>query len=110
MATRPEEPTSVRPTDWNDFTTEGQERVEGQEQEDEERAEAATDTDEQGGQEQEEEDHTGETMCPKTIPRPVQPTRAKVKEPEAINVPFRNWCPHCVRGEVQDAAAQEVPT
>ena len=68
IATRPEEPTPVRPTNLNDFTTGGQERVEGQEQEDEERAETAMDTNEEGGQEQEEEDHTGEAMCPKTIP------------------------------------------
>ncbi len=34
----------------------------------------------------------------KVIRKPQEPTKEEVEEHSLIHVPFRSWCPHCVRG------------
>ena len=47
-------------------------------------------------------DSEGEEECgtraPKKIHNPTLPTQAEVDEHMLTHVPFRSWCPHCVKG------------
>ena len=40
-----------------------------------------------------------ETVEPRQIKRPTQPTRQEYEEHMITHIPFRDWCPHCVRGK-----------
>ena len=49
------------------------------------------------GQEESEEVHK-----PRRIPTPILPSRDEVDEHNVTHVPYRNWCPHCIRGRGRD--------
>ena len=36
---------------------------------------------------------------PKTLPTPYTPSKQERIEHELTHVPYRSWCPHCVRGK-----------
>ena len=39
-----------------------------------------------------------EGVCHKEVTDPGQPSRAEREQHELTHIPFRSWCPHCVRG------------
>ena len=47
---------------------------------------------------------------PKEAAKPFRPTQAEVDRHYLTHIPFRNWCPECVRGKAKDDAhrCQEV--
>ena len=56
---------------------------------------------------QEEEDaENGER--PKVLRDPGQPSQKEREEHEATHLPFRSWCPHCVRGAARDAQSKNI--
>ena len=47
-----------------------------------------------------EENHDGdEAVQPKTKPPPAKPSAEEVEKHMVTHLPFRDWCPHCVRGK-----------
>ena len=38
---------------------------------------------------------------PKTLPSPYTPSRQEIIEHNITHIPFRAWCPHCVRGKAK---------
>ena len=49
------------------------------------------------------EEHAGDTRgseahCEKGLPDPGQPTAAMIEEHNSTHLPYRSWCPACVRG------------
>ena len=40
-----------------------------------------------------------EATQPKTRAPPVKPSREEVEQHMTTHLPFRSWCPHCVRGK-----------
>jgi hypothetical protein len=37
--------------------------------------------------------------APKVLKSPLQPTVREVDERNLTHLPFRDWCPHCIRGK-----------
>ena len=48
-----------------------------------------------------EEDQEGRK--PKMLPSPVGPSRREYEEHMCTHIPYRGWCPHCVRGKAPNA-------
>ena len=46
-----------------------------------------------------EEDEEEEATQPKVSVAPTQPSREEVERHMATHLPYRSWCPHCVRGK-----------
>ena len=46
---------------------------------------------------EEEDENPEEATRPKLTKVPRQPTQEEVDEHMATHLPFRDWCPHCVR-------------
>ena len=44
------------------------------------------------------EEHLAEGRAPKLARSPATPSRREVEEHSATHVPYRSWCPHCVKG------------
>ena len=42
-----------------------------------------------------------EAERPRVCVNPGQPSRREIEEHEVTHMPFRSWCPHCVRGRGQ---------
>ena len=40
-----------------------------------------------------------EGFAPNVAKLPKQPTREEIEERMITHIPFRSWCPHCVRGK-----------
>ena len=40
-----------------------------------------------------------EAVVPKRLPNPRQPTKYEIEQHNLTRYPYRNWCPHCVRGK-----------
>ena len=57
---------------------------------------------EQGGQEGKDEDEEEEAQEPVTRKAPKGPTKEERERHEATHLPFREWCPHCVRGRARN--------
>ena len=47
----------------------------------------------------EEEEEPEEALRAKAVKAPVRPSQEEVDEHMATHLPFRSWCPHCVRGK-----------
>ena len=47
----------------------------------------------------EDEDESDEAKRPSVPLAPVRPSTKEVEEHMVTHMPFRSWCPHCVRGE-----------
>ena len=45
-----------------------------------------------------------EGRVPAILRRPHEPTQAEIDEHMCCHIPYRNWCPHCVRGRGRNAA------
>ena len=45
------------------------------------------------------ENHEKEAIRPKTRAPPKQPSTEEVENHMVTHLPFRDWCPHCVRGK-----------
>ena len=45
-----------------------------------------------------------EAVVPKTLPTPAEPSAQEVREHELTHLPYRAWCPHCVRGKGKSMA------
>ena len=45
-----------------------------------------------------EEEHLAEGRAPRLARSPVTPSRKEVEEHSATHMPYRSWCPHCVKG------------
>ena len=45
------------------------------------------------------EDESEEAVAPRTRVAPIQPTPEEVDRHMVTHLPFREWCPHCVRGK-----------
>ena len=57
-------------------------------------------TGEEGKQDaQEENSDSEEASRPKTRAPPVKPSAIEVENHMVTHLPFRDWCPHCVRGK-----------
>ena len=66
------------------------------------------------------EDFEQEVRAPRLMKSPAAPTRAEREEHEVTHMPYRTWCPHCVRGrgnnqphvrqEAKDPNKVAVPT
>ena len=72
---------------------------------------------EEAGGEQEEPGEEQEAHKPRAPRIPSQPTQDQVDEHMLTHLPFRSWCPHCVRGKSKGGAHKrqqqehkEVPT
>ena len=39
-----------------------------------------------------------EGRAPRIIREPLKPTKREIDDHNAIHVPFRDWCPYCVKG------------
>ena len=48
-----------------------------------------------------EEDQEGRK--PNMLPSPVGPSRREFEEHMRTHIPYRGWCPHCVRGKAPNA-------
>ena len=95
---------SVRPN-INDVEEDGGERAVAENQEEDEFArmmepfdqnreeEERAETEDEGNQEQEE---ANEAIAPKI---PIKPSQEEVDSHMLTHLPFRSWCPHCVRGK-----------
>ena len=46
-----------------------------------------------------EENEEEEATQPKVTVAPTQPSREEVEKHMATHLPYRSWCPHCVRGK-----------
>ena len=44
-----------------------------------------------------------EERAPNILRSPVKPSRREVEEHNAVHMPYRDWCPHCVRGRGIDS-------
>ena len=60
----------------------------------EEHVRPCEDEDQEGMHEGEEE-----AIVPRKMKNPRQPTKIEVEEHNLTHMPFRQWCPHCVRGK-----------
>ena len=49
-----------------------------------------------------------EAVQPKTKPPPAKPSAEEVEKHMVTHLPFRDWCPHCVRGK-SGSKPQEKP-
>ena len=45
---------------------------------------------------------------PRVLRDPALPTQKEREEYEATHLPFRSWCPHCVRGAARDAQSKKI--
>ncbi len=45
----------------------------------------------------------------KILRGPVKPTKLEIEEHEHSHIPFRSWCPHCVRGRGQSSPHLSKP-
>ena len=55
-------------------------------------------------QEEEEGEHeraSTESRKPNIAAEPIQPTRNEREEHQYTHLPYRSWCPHCVRGKAR---------
>ena len=65
---------------------------------------------------QEESSDSEEASRPTTRAPPVKPSAAEVENHMVTHLPFRDWCPHCVRGKSGSKAHKanqgrhEIPT
>ena len=65
---------------------------------------------------EEEDENPEEATRPKLTKVPRQPTQEEVDEHMATHLPFRDWCPHCVRGKSRSKphkkseGVHEIPT
>ena len=68
---------------------------------------------EEVGEKEDDEDDDGlvehEGIAPKVIRDPGQPTAKQRQEHEVTHVPYRSWCPHCVRGRAKGRPRKRVP-
>ena len=68
---------------------------------------------EDDGEKKDDEDDDGlvenEGIAPKVIRDPGQPTAKQRQEHEVTHVPYRSWCPHCVRGRAKGRPRKRVP-
>lgn len=101
---------AVRPVDVQDVENEGGD------QEEELRGEEPLEVDmhgaerRRGGEKEKEEEEKPQRMVPeegaerrmRNIGDPRLPTKAEVDAHNVTHVPYRNWCPHCVRGRGKD--------
>ena len=55
----------------------------------------------EGPEEAVEEEEGEEARVPRCIRDPTQPTKAEWEAHQAAHLPYRNWCQHCVEGEVR---------
>ena len=51
------------------------------------------------GEEAEGEGDEEESVVPNNIPNPRTPTKYEIEQHNLCHIPYRNWCPHCVRGK-----------
>jgi hypothetical protein len=56
------------------------------------------------GLEEEEADEETEAVRVKPLPTPLEPTAADIAAHEVTHLPYRSWCPHCVRGKGKSKA------
>ena len=63
------------------------------------------------------EDEEDEARRPSVPSAPVRPSTKEVEEHMVTHMPFRSWCPHCVRGKAkgkhhrnQDRTNHRMPT
>ena len=54
---------------------------------------------ERAGEKSEEDLEEEEAVRPKTKPPPTKPSAEEVEKCMVTHLPFRDWCPHCVRGK-----------
>ena len=63
-----------------------------------------------------EDQEADEATQPKTRAAPTQPSREEVEKQMVTHLPFRDWCPHCVRGKPgskphkSNQSVHEIPT
>ena len=68
------------------------------------------------GNEKDTAEEAGEATQPRTRAAPTQPSQEEVEKHMATHLPFRDWCPHCVRGKSVskphkvNPGAHEIPT
>ena len=77
-----------------DVEIDQQDKVKGDEEMDEE----GLDQDEQHD---ENDITTEEAAIPRVCMNPGRPSKREIEEHEATHMPYRSWCPHCVRGRGQ---------
>ena len=59
---------------------------------------------------------SGEAVAARIANAPKKPSQAEVDTHMATHLPFRSWCPHCVRGKAKgkpharNKAEKEIPT
>ena len=65
--------------------------------------EPSVDVKDDGEQEEEETDESAEKREVVKMADPREPTDEERREHNLTRLPFRNWCPHCVRGRSREA-------
>ena len=48
-----------------------------------------------------------EKVMPKIVRKPDEPTRKEFEEHMVLHIPFRAWCPHCVKGRAKAGPHRE---
>jgi hypothetical protein len=47
-------------------------------------------------------DDGGEAMLAKRLTDPKKPSQQEIDDHYITHLPFRNWCPHCMRGKAKE--------
>jgi hypothetical protein len=54
------------------------------------------------------EDETEEAIPLKPLPQPNVPSKAEYDRHQITHLPYRSWCPHCIRGRGKNAAHRKL--
>ena len=56
------------------------------------------------------EDEEEEGQLAKSKPNPTRPTEEEVERHNKTHIPYRSWCPHCVRGRAVNDPHRKLAT
>ena len=71
---------------------------------------------EEGAEEEQSEEEEQDKAEHRTLRKPEEPTQKEFEEHMVLHIPFRAWCPHCVKGRAKagphrtDNSEKTIPT